>query len=578
MNLADIREELRQFDEQNISFGQSANIYFLRNYTLEMIEPFIKWRLYKEKINPRVQFGDYDVIQQEILDINSCLHSSQPDLIVLSLIVDNLVPDYPSTKIIPAEIIHQLESLFLMLKEHTSTLIAVNTFIPPFYQEYGLAQPENAVRLDYLVEELNQFIRQYVANHSSQFILLDLNRYVRILGEEQSIDYRYWYLSRAPFKSAFLDMYAMDLINIIRALKGRTKKCVILDCDNTLWGGIIGEDGLAKIKLHNYEYPGKAYYDFQKNIITLYERGVLIALCSKNNEEDVWEVLNQHPYSLIKRSHLAAWRVNWEDKVTNIKSIVEELNIGMDSIVFVDDSEVECDMIKQYLPEIQVMLVPKHLYTYPPLLLREGLFDTLSISSEDRLRTEMYQAEIKRKDEINNFESLDEYLASLHLTAFIHPIREEEIARVAQMTQKTNQFNLTTHRYSETDIKKLVQNPNADIFTLTVADKFGDYGLTGVFIGMGSDNIYQIDSLLLSCRILGRKLEYAFVNHCLSNIKENRNIQFVQAEYIPTIKNKQVSNFWDQIGFSVVKESEQKKQYHLYAFKPRMIDFISIKD
>ena len=220
--------------------------------------------------------------------------------------------------------------------------------------------------------------------HRAQFFLVDFERIIRLLGEEKTIDYRFWYTSKALFKKDFLNAYAQEIVKIAKALKGRTKKCLVLDCDNTLWGGIIGEDGISGIKLDKHIYPDKLYYEFQQNVINLHERGIIIALCSKNNEEDVWEILDNHPSCLLKRRHVAAWRINWDDKSSNIKSIANELNLGIDSFVFVDDSPLECELVKKMLPDVTVLQVPQKLYTYPKILLHDGWFDTLHISEEDK--------------------------------------------------------------------------------------------------------------------------------------------------------------------------------------------------
>ncbi|NLG32009.1 MAG: hypothetical protein GX550_00635, partial [Syntrophomonadaceae bacterium] len=254
------------------------------------------------------------------------------------------------------------------------------------------------------------------------------------------------------------------------------------------------------------------------------------------------------------------------------------LNIGLDSMVLVDDSPVECGQVKQYLPDVTVLTVPQKLYTYPPLLLRDGLFDTLSFSSEDKNRTQMYQSESRRKQDQKQFSNIDDYLASLELVETIHLIRPDEIARVAQLTQKTNQFNLTTRRYSEVDVKRFADDPDAVIYVLYVNDKYGEYGLTGLLIARFEDDKCILDSFLLSCRILGRKLEKVFVSRCMQKIAKNRNISQWQAEYIPSKKNQQVMNFWEDIGFTLQSTDKGIKKYSLATseFKPEQIDFIKI--
>ena len=508
-------DAVNEIEKGGKKFVNTLNIFFLRNYTIEGIEPFLKLHLYNEKINPQIFFGGYDTVIQEILDPDSRFLKTQFDIITLSLVIENFVTDFESLYWTSNEAIKKIVEYFNLLSQKTNSIIIVNTFIPPFYNPTGITNSDSIPDKISEVSKINQHIREYVRQNSAQFFLVDFERIIRLLGEESSIDYRFWYTSKAPFKKGFLNVYAQEIVKIGKALKGATKKCLVLDCDNTLWGGIIGEDGINGIKIDKNMYPDKLYYEFQQTVINLHERGVIIALCSKNNEEDVWDVLDNHASCLLKRKHVAAWRINWDDKSSNIKSIAYELNLGTDSFVFVDDSPLECELVKTILPEVTVLQVPSKLYTYPKILLHDGWFDTLNISKEDSKRTQMYKADNLRKINAKNYENINEYLSSLDIRAIIHEVTDSEIVRVAQLTQKTNQFNLTTRRYSEPDINKFVENPLSIVFSLTIKDKFGDLGLTGVLIAYKTKDRVIIDTMLLSCRILGRKAEVAFVDYCL---------------------------------------------------------------
>jgi FkbH-like protein len=580
ISLATIIDTVSKIEKSNYQFEYSVQVNFLRNFTIEGIEPFLKFHLYKASIQPRVIFGSYDNVQQETLDNSSHLYQSQPDIIVLSLVLEQLALDINILGWTADNVIKDIENLFVTIASKNKALIVVNTFIPPFVSEFGITNVPNVANKVFEITKINQFIKAFVKENSSQFFLVDWERFVRILGEEQSMDYRFWYMSKAPFKKSFLNLYALEIVKIVKALKGKSKKCLVLDCDNTLWGGIIGEDGLHGIKLDRNIYPGKIYYEFQESVINLYKRGVLIALCSKNNEEDVWEVFEEHPHCLLKRSQIAKSRINWNDKVSNIKSLAKELNLGLDSFVFVDDNPSECEMVKKLLPEVTVFRVPEKLYTYPQLLLKDGLFDTLSISTEDTVRTQMYQAEKFRREEESKFENLEEYLASLELVATIHEVKKEEIPRVAQLTQKTNQFNLTTRRYSENQINSFVASQLSAVFSLSVKDKFGDLGLTGILIAIKEKDKGIIDSLLLSCRILGRKLEIAFVNYCLMKLEKQWKISYWETEFIPTKKNQQTANFWNKLDFKELENNNGHKRYLLKVKerKHQIIPFIFIQE
>jgi len=549
--------------EQDASGESSALICFLRNFTVEGIEPFLKFHCYQTGIRTELVYGNYDTVRQEILDESSHIRRLAPDVIVLSLMLEQFDPEYCEENWRGDRTIAELEALFTALAEKTAALVAVNTFLPPFYSEFGITNHDWSADRISEVAKVNRAVKAYVAGNHSRFLLMDWERMARVLGEEESMDYRFWYMSKAPFKRQFLNSYAWEITKAVKALKGKAKKCLVLDCDNTLWGGIIGEDGLQGIKLDRNTYPGNIFHAFQRAIMTLHERGVIIALCSKNNEEDVWEVLETHPHSLVKKTQLAAWRINWEDKVTNFRSLAAELNLGLDSFVFVDDNPTECELIATALPEVTVIQVPQKLYTYPGILLREGLFDTLTVSSEDRVRAGMYRAESMRKHVARQFEDIEQYLASLHMVATIHEARSEEIARIAQLTQKTNQFNLTTRRYSEGDITQFVMQEDHAVFSLTVTDKFGDSGLTGVLIMVREGERARIDSLLLSCRVLGRNLESVFLHYCLQYLASAWGVREWLGEYLPTKKNRQVEDFFERMGFCVTASGEAWKKYSL---------------
>lgn len=578
LSLSEIMAVVTASEGQEFSRENTVAVTFLRNFTIEGIEPYLKFHSLRAGIKSEIVFGGYDTFHQEILDPTSHLHASSPDIIVLSLVLDQLVPDYSSPGWSATSAVAEIESLYSLLAEKTSAIIAVNSFIPPLYTDYGITNVADNEDRYFEVARLNQKIREYVKKHPSRFILIDWERLISRLGEDESLDYRFWYMSKSPFKRSFLECYALELVRVIRALKGKTKKCLVLDCDNTLWGGIIGEDGLDGIKLDPHTYPGNLFYAFQQSVLTLFSRGVLIALCSKNNADDVWDVLDNHPHSLIKRKHLVAARVNWEDKTSNILSLAEELNLGIDSFVFVDDNPAECELIRLMIPDVTVLTVPAKLYTYPLILLRDGLFDTLTLSNEDKVRSQMYQAESLRKNEARTVHSLDDYLASLELKACIHEASVHEIGRIAQLTQKTNQFNLTTRRYSETQIASFVNSADYKVFSLTVSDKFGDSGLTGVLIARHEEGVAVIDSFLLSCRILGKELETAFFRYSLEKICELWGVTSCVAEYAPSKKNSQTAGFWPKIGFQEVSANEDVVRFSLAVDRSlfKRISFITI--
>lgn len=547
--------------EAGVAADLEASIVFARNITIEGIEPYLKYALLTSGVKPMVTFGGYDLVRQEIGSPASAVSRAKPAIMVLALALEHLDPAFGLPGWTAGKVQRDLEELFDFVARHCSAIVAVNTFVPPMHPESGLVVSRDGSDAICQVQRLNTFVRSYVAERASQFCLMDWERYVRLLGEEQSFDYRYWYLSKAPFKGAFLQMYAREIAKVVRILRGKAKKVVVLDCDNTLWGGVVGEDGIDGIKLDGHDYPGRAYYDFQKTLLHLANRGVLITICSKNNEADVIEVLERHPWCLLKPSHLSGWRINWQDKASGIRALAEELNIGLDSFVFVDDSDVECGMVREMLPDVTVLRVPEQPYRLPQLLLRDGLFDTLAISEEDRTRAQLYQKESQRKMARGSFQSVREYLESLEIVAEIRRPRPGEIARVAQLTQKTNQFNLTTRRYSEEDVARFAAAEDSAVYSLSASDKFGSLGLVGVLIARRNGHRADIDSYLLSCRALGRDLEIAFLRRALGELECQWGVDEWRAEYLRTAKNVQVADFWQRVGFETTANEEGGARY-----------------
>lgn len=576
--LGAVLQAVNGFESESRSGQPTLRVSILRNYTVEAIEPLLKYLAYKSGLEPKVTIGDYDNVRQEVLNLDSHVYASKPDVVVVSTLLEHLDPGSLRSGWDGANARDALLSTLSDLVERSRAIIMVNTLLPPLRHESALLAPAALTHRVAQVRAINDALRAFAAKHSHQVFVVDWERILAQLGEDRAIDYRFWYMSRAPFKKDFLAHYAWEIVRAGRALKGKTKKCLVLDCDNTLWGGVIGEDGLSGIKLDAFEYPGRCFYDFQKSILNLLDQGVIVALCSKNNEADALEVIDNHPHSLLRRNHLAAWRINWTDKASNIAALAEELNLGLDSFVFVDDSGIECDQVRQALPDVTVIQAPKAAYELPGLLYRDGLFDGLVKSEDDAKRTASYVAERERTQAQKSFASTEEYLASLELKAIIHEAPSAELARVAQLLGKTNQFNLTTRRHSEALVREFAESPDAAVYTLAASDRFGDLGLVAVLIVRREGEVGTVDTLLMSCRALGRKLEYVFVEHCLAELERRWQLRTWRAAYLPTKKNGQVSEFWDALGFARVGNDEGGVLYEqsVAARQPKAYPFVNI--
>ncbi|BCH30902.1 hypothetical protein MesoLjLc_28320 [Mesorhizobium sp. L-8-10] len=383
--------------------------------------------------------------------------------------------------------------------------------------------------------------------------LLDLDGIQRLVGAENSLDWRKWYLYRQPYSEAFWDRIAESCASLIRSQSAAAKKCVVVDCDNTLWGGVVGEDGLAGIRLGD-DFPGSVFRDFQHQLQTLRSRGIMIALCSKNNEQDVWEVFDRHDGMVLQRKDLVAHRINWLDKPGNIASLAEELNIGPDSMVFVDDSAMEIGHVGETLPMVTCIQVPDELTAFPTVFGAFRGFDSETVSAEDRGRSEMMLQERRRRDLAGALTS-EEFRRQLQLRVDLFEVKAEHIARVAQLINKSNQFNLTTRRKTEGDVARLLDDPAVTMLAWRVSDRFGDYGLVGVLILKHDEEQAEIETLLMSCRVLGRGVERS-VFAALCDLLRARGAKRLVGTYLKTSKNQLVAALYRDHGFRQVSPEE----------------------
>lgn len=543
-------------NKANIDHLPKLNISILRNVIVESIIPYLQFLAHKIGFAADIRIGDYDNIVQESLGMREGIFGKETDCVLIFMKMENLswnlARNFPALGVedVQNEVIRIQETITNILtgiRKQTDGMILWHGFELPLYPGLGIWDSQIPVGQAGVIQELNNSLRTAVRSVPNAYYV-DLNLCLVRMGGNTFYDARYWHIGRAPYSREALCEIASEDFKFIRSLKGKNKKCLVLDCDNVLWGGIIGEDGLSGIKLSK-TYPGSPYYEFQQEVMNFYNRGILIALCSKNNAEDVWQVFRTHPDMVLKEKHITAAQINWEDKATNLKKIASDLNIGLESLVFVDDSEFEVNLVRGVIPEVTVFhFAGDKTVEYRNILASCGLFDTLTVSAEDRQRGVMYKAEAERKQLQGQAPDLETYLQSLEMVIEVKFADNFTLPRITQLTQKTNQFNLTTKRYSEADIKKSMEAMDADVLSLRLIDKFGDSGLVGVCILKYIAEKAVIDTFLLSCRVLGRGVEDAFIIQALK-LAKRRGCEAVIGEFYPTAKNIQVKEFFAQRGF-----------------------------
>ena len=539
-------------------FNNKVNLVILRNITIEPIEVPLRYFGGKFGLNIHCDFGSFDNAIQDTLGSSDLINeNTNLVIIILPLIAfsSKLYDSYSSLspKTINEEsnfIIQTINSLMVGIRKKSSNAkILFHSFEKLPYPMMGIADNELPLGQNKTINELNSNISTIISNTSNAW-LIDTNTVMARIGYDNYYDWRLWYLGRALYSRKTLQHFSHLHLDYLKSFMGLTKKCLILDCDQTLWKGVVGEDGFQGICMDSSP-AGLPFQSFQKFILTLNDRGVILALSSKNNEEDVWKVFEENSNMLIKKEHIAAHRINWKNKPEQIQEIAKELNIHLDSIVFVDDNPFEIEMVHSAIPDVTCILLPENSpSSYTQILQQSGLFDQLNFTDEDRNKNKLYKAQ-KKRDDLKSVMNLSDYLTSLKMQVSVIHATELNIPRVSQLTLKTNQFNLTTKRYTEDEIQKMLNSRDYLVWTLALSDRFSDMGIVGIaIINKTDENIFKLNTFLLSCRALGREVERAFISIILANLSKINASKLV-AEYIPSSKNALISNFLEDIDFTI---------------------------
>jgi FkbH-like protein len=537
----------------------------IHTYTSDLLDPWLNLHAAVQGLELHAYHAPYGLNLLEA-QADSGLAQHAPDITLFMLQRQDLHPDLarPVTGLaaddrqrLQMEIIDRLSQVLSQFRKTVSGLMLVS-LLPPV-QGASLGQLDrHAERSEGAWwHDLRERMAGHLRDNIDAAILLDEDQLIGQVGRDQFLDRRYWYASRFPFTPQAANEFARIIVNFGVLLKRPKAKVIVLDADNTLWGGIIGEDGLHGIGL-GQDYPGNAYVDFQRRLLDFQQRGFVLALCSKNNPADLQEVLDKHPHQVLRDDHFVARRVNWEPKPSNIRALAQELNLGLDSFIFVDDSDHECAMVRQELPQVEVIQTPKNPVAVPTCLEQVARLEILSLTDEDLSKTQMYSQERQRRELRQSLdgqgEDITAYLRSLGMKLSIQLNPAAHVARLSQLSQKTNQFNLTTRRYDEQQVADFIASPDWTVASFSLADVFGDSGIVGMMLVRHPSDETEpaaIDTLLMSCRVIGRRAESAFLYAVLHHLAA-AGIKRISAEYLPTAKNKLVERFFDDHGFQDV--------------------------
>jgi FkbH-like protein len=544
-----------------------------RSFTVEPIVPLLRVEAFVYGIDLQVHVGDFNTYVQDLLDANSSLYRFAPDAVVLAVRGDAAAAElYSGFGDLSPEAAHQAakratqnyEQWISAFRRNSRAALIIHSLERPTNPSFGVLDAQSDSGQSSLIERINVDLRQ-IAGRNRGIHVLDYGALITRYGSENWHDERKWLMVRLPISADHLLPMAKEWMRFVAPLSGRIAKALVVDLDNTLWGGVIGEDGMAGIKIGT-EYPGAAYQALQRALLDLSRRGILLAICSKNNLDDAMEALEKHPGMLVRAKDFAAIRINWTDKVQNLREIAQELSVGIDSLAFLDDNYFEREQVRAALPEVTVIEISQNPSEYASAVRDCPVFERLTLSAEDQQRTTMYAEQRSRADAEQKFQTKEDFFRYLEQEADLDPVNDLTLARVAQLTQKTNQFNLTTRRYTEQQIAEMISHPDWHVFSIKVRDRFGDHGLVGAAIVRDrgeSDHGKQceIDTFLLSCRVIGRTVETALLAHIAESARQ-RGCKRLVGWFLPTKKNAPARDFYQLHG--LVKQ-EQNESGSLWA-------------
>lgn len=543
------KELLRQpvFSEKKIAVLGGSTTFEIK----EILELF----LLKKGIKPLFYESEYGKYYEDVMFENPELKEFSPDVVYIHTTMHN-ISAYPGLED-SAEIVRSKADVeFLRFKEmwqriqqtFECSIIQNNFELPPYRMLGNLDFTDIHGKINFIMK-LNMEFARFAAN-AKNFYINDINYLSACFGLNKWQDKSLWYSYKYAMSYDAIPFLSHNVAAIILSIYGRSKKCLTLDLDDTLWGGIIGDDGLKGIQIGNETPLGEAYAEFQRYVKALNERGIILAICSKNDSETAKEGFT-HPDSVLTFDDFALFRANWEPKSENVKKAAKELNIGLDSIVFIDDNPAERELVKAQLPDVEVPALGNNIIDYIDILDKSAYFEPAAISDEDTARNRLYAENIKRSESESKFKNYDDYLKTLEMSAEIEAFKPVYLARITQLLNKTNQFNLTGRRYNASEVETVSKNNNYIALYGRLADRFGDNGVVSVIIGSVKERALHIDAWIMSCRVFKREMELAMFDELVEHCKSRR-LKKIAGYYLKTSKNAIVEDLYEKLGFDLV--------------------------
>jgi FkbH-like protein len=552
----------------------AVRVAMLGTSTLAHLHGGIRVGLLRRGFFASIYEPDYGQVFQELSNLGSGFYDFAPDVAILSEDARQAtrevraLANLDDTRALVAASIKRMEANWGTIRDRARCQIVQQTIMPAIPNLLGSNEHRLASSQSAFARRLNDAIRE--AADRAGVDVLAIDDLVQSEGLGAWHDPSLWCSAKQEISPRVAHIYGDAAARIVAARKGRSGKCLVLDLDNTLWGGVIGDDGLDGIVLGQGSARGEGFLQFQEYALAQAQRGIILAVVSKNDEANALLPFESHPDMLLRKKDISCFIANWEDKATNIRRVAQELNIGLDSLVFVDDNPFERELVRRELPMVSVPEVSENPAEIPGLLAAAGYFEGVAVTAEDLARTESYRANRERADLLGEATDLGSYLQSLEMDLRWGEFDTLNLTRVTQLINKTNQFNLTTRRYSEEEVREVIASP-ADIgLHFRLLDKFGDNGIIGILIGRGLDDVLVIDTWLMSCRVLGREVESAMLNVLCESAVAAGHVR-IEGRFIPTAKNSMVRDLYDRLGFDLIGDEpggERCYSLDLSAFQP----------
>ncbi len=529
----------------------------LSNGTIDFLVPALVATAARHGIALEVIQPAYDQVAQEALTPDSRVNSAKPDAVLFAfdyraLPLKSSPGDSDAGAATVQGALGYLQALRNGIKANANAICIFQTFAPPAETLFGSLDRALPGTLQYALQAINQELT--AACLAAGDVLLDVASLAETVGLSNWHDTQLWNMGKLPFASDLIPFYADHVCRVVASIRGKSRRVLILDLDNTVWGGVIGDDGLEGIRVAQGDAVGEAHLAVQRMALDLRQRGIVLAVSSKNTDEVARTPFLDHPEMLLKLDHIAVFQANWNDKATNIQSIAEELSLGLDAMVFLDDNPAERGLVRKLLPQVAVPELPEEPAFYVRTLAAAGYFESVAFAAEDLKRAGFYQDNARRANLQKQVGGVDAYLASLDMTITFQPFDATGRARIVQLINKSNQYNLTTRRYTDPEVTTVESDPQAFTLQVRLADTFGDNGMISVIICRAAANAtWEIDTWLMSCRVLGRKVEHMMLREILEQASAT-GIRTLRGTYIPTERNKLVVDHYAKLGFTKTSE------------------------